>query len=256
VLSRRKAVTGAGAVFLAPLIAKAASVNLSFDELLEKALENPEVLEATRQEREGLAAEFDYFATRALAPRYSPSSRKISDDAIKLIVAFEVTGKERYERLYCQPVWPRGKSGVTIGIGYDVGYTTKAWFHEDWSGILTEEELSIMDKACGVHGEPASELIFGLSSIHVDWDAAYKQFTTTSLPRFTAETLAVLPNADKLPADCLGVLVSLVYNRGASFKFIGDKYVEMRSIKLDMVNENYNLIPGEFRGRTRYTPHP
>ena len=45
----------------------------------------------------------------------------ISQAAIDLIVREEVSGKEVYERNYRRPEWPGGSSGVTIGIGYDVG---------------------------------------------------------------------------------------------------------------------------------------
>jgi GH24 family phage-related lysozyme (muramidase) len=80
---------------------------------------------------------------------------------------------------------------------------------------------------------------------------------TTSLPRYVAETISVLPNADKLSDDSLGSLVSLVYNRGPSFKLLGDRYTEMRAIRLHMVNEEYDLIPAEIRRMAHlYTDNP
>lgn len=228
-----------------------AAVQPSFAELFSEAIANPDLLEATRQEREGLAAEFDLYVTRAIAPRYRPSDRKISDDGIKLIVAFEVTGRSRYEQLYQRPIWPRGSSGVTIGIGYDVGYVTTAWLREDWRHILSEDQLTLLEQACGIKGKPAADVALRLDVIRIGWEDAYKQFTMNSLPRFTAETLAALPNADKLSDDCLAALVSLDYNRGPSFKNTGDRYREMRAIRLHMVNEEYDRIPGELRSMSR-----
>jgi hypothetical protein len=57
----------------------------------------------------------------------------ISDAAIDLIITFEVSSPAVYERKYRRPIWPRGRSGITIGIGYDVGYAVKGVLVRDWS---------------------------------------------------------------------------------------------------------------------------
>jgi hypothetical protein len=253
-LDRRTALIGIGMSAIAlgePILARAQSANGSFTQLFDDAIKKPDILEATRQVREGLVIEFDLYETKAIAPRYKPSGRKISDDAVNLIIAFEVTNQSRYERLYQLPVWPRGRSGVTIGIGYDVGYSTPEWLREDWGGLLSERDLSTLQEACTITGPRAADIIPRLTAIRIPWVDAYKQFTTTSLPRFTAETIAALPNNSKLSEDSLGALVSLVYNRGPSFKLVGDRYREMRAIHLDMVNEEYDRIPDEIRNMQR-----
>jgi hypothetical protein len=121
--------------------------------------ENSALLEATREFREGPALLLELFQSKAIAPRYKPSSRKISEDAVKLIIAFEVTSQAQYERKYQRPVWPRGQSGVTVGIGYDVGYATREWLHEDWKGVLSEAQLGQLEIACEVTGAPALNFI-------------------------------------------------------------------------------------------------
>jgi hypothetical protein len=201
--------------------------------------------------REGPAVEFDVFAVRAVAPRYKPSSVKVSDDTLRMIIASEVSSQARYEARYQQPLWPGGTSGVTIGVGYDVGYATPDWLQEDWGDILPATDLQLLKSACKVTGAHANAMLKSVATVRIGWDDAYKQFSTTALPRWTAETIGSLPNAEKLPPDCLGALVSLDYNRGPSWKLLGDRYTEMRAIRLHMVNEEYNLIPAQIRSMSR-----
>jgi len=42
-----------------------------------------------------------------------------------------------YEGLDQPGEWPGGQSGITIGIGYDLGYIEAAVFRQDWSGCLS-----------------------------------------------------------------------------------------------------------------------
>lgn len=252
-LTRRTAVaTLSAAAIIRSRPSRAAGA--SFDELLAKALDQPEIMVQSLAGREGPAVEFEIVATRAVAPRYKPSDAKLSDDAIKMVIVSEVSSQARYEARGRQPTWPGGASGVTIGIGYDVGYETAAWLQEDWGGVLPAADLAQLQKACKVTGTAAQTMTKGLGAIQVDWAHAYQQFTTTALPRWTAETIGNLPNANKLSPDCLGALVSIDYNRGPGWKLLDDRHREMRAIRLHLVNEDYALIPGEIRSMARLWP--
>jgi GH24 family phage-related lysozyme (muramidase) len=46
-------------------------------------------------------------------------------------------------------------------------------------------------------------------------------------------------------------LVSLAYNRGASFSAPGERFLEMRNIRQHMEAKAFALIPGEFRAMKR-----
>src|SRR5215471_16818785 len=72
------------------------------------------------------------------APAIQPSSTPISGRAFDLIVMLEVTNQATYERSYSRPTWPRGASGVTIGIGYDVGYVSKNLLWDDWKNAISD----------------------------------------------------------------------------------------------------------------------
>ena len=52
----------------------------------------------------------------------------ISRKAVELIIKFEIGSISYYNRILQRPNWPRGNSGITIGIGADLGYTTEKQF--------------------------------------------------------------------------------------------------------------------------------
>lgn len=248
--SRREFVGAAVALGALGLLAggKVLAQSDAFDTLLRQAINDPSLLEATRTSREGFGEQYE---SRAIAPRTPLSSRAISEAAITLITTFEVTDRARYEAKFQQPIWPAGESGVTIGIGYDLGYVTVDWLNEDWEARLADGELATLRKVCGLTGKEARDALAQVRDVAVSWDIADQQFRTRLLPRYVALTLARLPNTDKLSDDSLGALVSLVYNRGASFRKEGPRYREMRMIRQHMVNEAYDAIPAELRSMAR-----
>src|SRR5215204_6101035 len=60
-----------------------------------------------------------------------PCSLEVSRAGLDLLVAFEVTAPAYYEKKLRRPVWPGGESGVTVGIGYDVGVTGAKQIEQD-----------------------------------------------------------------------------------------------------------------------------
>lgn len=175
----------------------------------------------------------------------------ISQAAFDLIVDCEVTSEAAYNKLYRRPTWPRGASGVTIGIGYDCGYSTAAEIRADWGGLLSMAMVAALVSVAGLTGTRAQA---GLSSVRnsvdVPWTSALAVFSKTSLPKYLA-LAAKLPNWELLSPDCKGALVSLVYNRGASFSGDGDRYREMRNIRAHMAARRFSAIPAEFRAMKR-----
>lgn len=180
---------------------------------------------------------------------------EISQDAIDLIIREEVSSEAVYRKRYTRPEWPGHSSGVTIGIGYDVGYATPAQLRSDWKGLIPDSMITALTRACGVTGESAQPLTKALrSSVNVPWEAAIANFENTVLPRWIRTVKSKLPNADKLSPDCLGALVSLAYNRGPSFNNTGDRYREMRTIRALMSAGSFSGIPAQFRSMKRLWP--
>jgi hypothetical protein len=177
----------------------------------------------------------------------------VSPAAVDLIVEAEVGSRAQYEQHYAHPEWPQGASGVTIGIGYDVGYCASIEaLKTDWKGLIPDAMIAGLAPAIGVKGKAAAPLARELRTVvKVPWDAAIAVFRDVDVPRWAERCRKLLPNFDALPADCRGALVSLAYNRGASFTLAGDRYREMRAIRAAMRAKDYRAIPAQFRSMTR-----
>ncbi|UGY15097.1 peptidoglycan-binding protein [Bradyrhizobium septentrionale] len=179
----------------------------------------------------------------------------ISQAAFDLIVESEVSSREVYEHRYRHPEWPGEQSGVTIGIGYDVGQTSRAQFIADWSGKIPDAMVKALAKTCGVTGVPARALAQKLRAVvDIPWDVAEDVFSNHDVPRYMAMLRHGCPGVDELAPDCKGVLLSVVFNRGASFSNAGPRFAEMRDIRSCVKSGNLERIPGLIRSMKRLWP--
>ena len=65
----------------------------------------------------------------------------LTDKATRMIMDFEGLN---------QPFkWPGGSSGITLGIGYDLGYVIMDQFESDWGPYLTSAQLNRLRDAVG-----------------------------------------------------------------------------------------------------------
>jgi len=146
-------------------------------------------------------------------------------------------------------------SGVTIGIGYDCGYTTKDKLRQDWQALparMVEALIGTVGITGGAAGERARRL---RDIVNVPWEIALSVLDHRDVPNWVAIVRKALPNTELLGPDCLGALVSLAYNRGASFSKAGPRYAEMRAIKGHMASRQFDRIPAEFRSMKRLWPN-
>lgn len=232
----------------------------SLDDQSNEVSVSEEALEAARSDREGqewlledLEAQGGLESAQITNP---PSNTPISQKAFDLIVEFEVSSEQIYERKYRAPVWPQGQSGVTIGIGYDVGYATVPMLHADWDAAVPAPMVRALETAIGVRGASAKAVAASLrGSVDVPFAAAIVVHKTKVIPRWVGLAEGRLPNTGLLNPDSLGALVSLIYNRGASFDLLGDRYTEMRAIKSHMKARALARIPAEFRSMKRLWPN-
>ena len=153
----------------------------------------------------------------------------LSKKSLELILEFEVGGGENYYNKFLKnPAWPEGQSGVTIGVGYDLGYVNKSEFSEDWKD-LPKEIFDRLYRVVGIKGYNAKNLIRGLRDIVVPWELSLKVFNNKTVTKFWILTKDTFPNFDKMPEDAKGGLVSLVFNRGNALE--GDRRREMKLIR-------------------------
>jgi hypothetical protein len=173
-----------------------------------------------------------------------PVVKNISDKAFDLIIKYEVGGGAAYyNKALKKPCYPGGASGVTIGIGYDLGYNTAAQFEKDWKAILPESDYNRLFKCLGLTSSKAKNAIASVRDIEIPWDSAMVVFRGNTIPRFMKETLQAFPKADQLHPDAFGALVSLVFNRGGSVS--GERRSEMLNIRNLVPSKNYKAIAQE-----------
>lgn len=214
-------------------------------------------LDAARAAREEMAFPVppDEGGVETTQPGGAASATPISDTAFDLIVEFEVSSEQVYTRKYRGPIWPGGASGVTIGIGYDVGYATKTQLAADFGGAIPDGMIAALGAAIGVTGTAAQNMARRLAgSVDVPWPAAIGVHRRKVVPRWVGLVERSLPRTGEIGPDCLGALVSLTYNRGPSFSTAGDRYAEMRSIKSHMSAGNFRAVPGDIRAMKRLWP--
>ena len=186
------------------------------------------------------------------APSFTPSSDNdlLSPNALKLILDYEVGGGEGYyNKCLKKPTWPKGASGVTIGVGYDCGYNTESQFAKDWKGKISDSDFDRLSQTLGYKGAAASKIVGSVSDIVVPWEAAFEVFKQQTVPRFIGIMLRSFPGADQLHPDAFGALLSIVFNRGGSLK--GSSRQEMANIRELVPSKDYKAIAKEIRSMKR-----
>jgi len=164
----------------------------------------------------------------------------ISKKAIELIIQHEIGGREVYTRKYQKPIWAGGDSGLTIGIGYDLGYIKEKDLFSDWAA-LNLNFLNAMKRFCGVKGEVVKTMMRGeVLNVVIPYNMAYDVFVKKSLPKYYAMTKKIYPQLDSLNEDTRGALVSMVYNRGS--KLDGESRKEMKAIVELVAKQDYDGI--------------
>lgn len=174
----------------------------------------------------------------------------LSGAGYQLILDFEVGGGESYySRYLARPTWPGASSGVTVGVGYDLGYNSKAVILRDWSA-LPSGPLNRLAATAGVTGAArAKPLIPGLRDILIQWKLAEGVFNDVTITRFYQLTSRTFPGLEALHPNAQAALVSLVFNRGSSMA--GDSRREMREIRDLVPKRDYPGIAAAIRSMTR-----
>lgn len=177
---------------------------------------------------------------------------KLSDAGLKLVLDHEVGGgKPYYDKFLAVPTWPGFESGITIGIGYDLGYATDTAFKNHWAA-LNEEDFERLQKSIGIKGLNARPFVLAFKDIKVEWDLALEVFTTHTCVQHTLNMLRFAPAAVDLPPDAQAALFSLIFNRGASTK--GERRVEMAQIQQVISDGKPEKVPFLIRQMKRLWP--
>lgn len=199
-------------------------------------------------------------AAFALAPSPSPTAANltpagplaISREAGDLIVYYETGGKAYYESRLRQPTVPPGASGVTIGIGYDLGYNTAGQIGADWTGAIPAAHVARLQTVAGRTGASARTALARVRDIIIPWEAARTVYERKTVPRFGSLAAAAFPGVTHLHPSIQGVILSTVFNRGTSMT--GDRRREMRASRDDIAAGRTDRLPGHQLAMRRLWP--
>lgn len=165
------------------------------------------------------------------------------------VVDFEVGGEAYYNKALKRPEWPGGASGITIGIGADLGYMTTKEFNDYFAKYFTEEQNSRLRSVIGRTGVRAYGVLAKVRDIQLSWKNAMEAFTEWTLPKFWKLSNGLWPGLDQLCIPAQVALVSIVFNRGSSST--GASRREMANIKPLVLKKDYRGIAKEIRSMKR-----
>jgi hypothetical protein len=184
-------------------------------------------------------------------------SLPISQKSVDLICYYEIGGGQKeFEKYYSKPIvpaWQTTSSGVTVGIGVDCGYLTKEQMVVAFTGILTDDEIKLLQSVSGYKGRSAyyNALPKVKYKVSLTWDQAQAIFNRFTLPSFTKQTAnAFALTPERLHPHSNGALVSLVYNRGPSLANT-DSRKEMRWIKYNISINREDRVPYDIKSMKR-----
>lgn len=174
----------------------------------------------------------------------------LSERGIDAIINWETGGRAEYNP---HPEWPGEESGVTIGIGWDLGMTPFSDTTRAWAPHLPASTLAALVGVSGRHGEAAQTVLPYVRHLVIPWHAAFKVFQDVTLPTFYLRTLRIYPQVEELTGDCAAALVSLVFNRGPALS--GDRRVEMAAIQSLLKTGDLSEVPKQLRAMKRLWPN-
>lgn len=173
----------------------------------------------------------------------------LSDRGIRRIIEWETGGENYYDP---QPEWPGVESGITIGVGWDLGHTHVGETRRAWGPLVPAATLEVLIAASGHRGQAARDRLPYVRHVSIPWEAALTVFREHTLPTWYLRTLRIYPQVEQLHGDCCAALVSLVFNRGPNLS--GDRRREMFAIGEHLRAGRLDAIPGEYRAMKRLWP--
>lgn len=157
---------------------------------------------------------------------------RVSPRTYKLLLEFEVGGGEPYyNKKLIRPTLPGLQSGITIGIGYDLGYHAADEIRSDWFRAgMHPLAVDRLVSCAGKTKAAAKSHLPKVSDIVIPWPHAWWVFNERTLPKYIRATRKAFPGAsEKLSSNAFGALVSLVFNRGGGMA--GNTRRHMRAIR-------------------------
>ena len=167
-------------------------------------------------------------------------SLTLSNKGFYQLIKHEISSPAYYRRRLQSPIWPGGASGVTLGIGYDLGYHRDYHVRRDWSPYVSDKELDTLLSVTGKKGSTAQAVLSSVKKIRIPYEVAAKVFSESTLPRYAEATRKTYKGIEKCLPDVQSAILSLVYNRGT--RLSGSKRKEMKAIQGLIKQQQYDEI--------------
>lgn len=169
----------------------------------------------------------------------------LSSSGRALVLDFETGGREGYDP---HPEWPGGASGPTIGIGYDLGYYSKAVILSDWSA-LKQPDRTRLAGVSGLTGQRAKAAVPTIRDIFVAWAIATDVFDRVDVAREFSNAKRAVPGFEDLRPNAQAAWISLGFNRG--WQMSGPNRLEMRAARDLVLSRDYSGMAIQFRKMAR-----
>lgn len=169
-----------------------------------------------------------------------PTPPPLTEAGRDLILEFETGGRGGYDQ---HPEWPGGASGVTIGIGYDLGYYSQVVIESDWKALQTQSRVRL-ERVSGKTGQRARAILPTVRDIFIEWAIATDVFDRVDVAREFASAKRVIPGFEDLRPNAQAAWISLGFNRGWGFS--GPNRVEMRLARDLVSTRDYEGMARQF----------
>ncbi len=161
-------------------------------------------------------------------PPATAAGDEVHPDAVALLIRYEVTSPEWYARRLQGVICPGLQSGPTWGIGYDGGHQTRAEIAADWREH--PDVVRLVEAAGRIGASECRAWLAYVADVRTPFSAAQKVFAASTLPKYRALTARTFRAGwEGLHPLAQGVLVTIVYNRGAGMA--GERRREMRALR-------------------------
>jgi hypothetical protein len=164
-----------------------------------------------------------------------PPAPTLSPLGYQHILDYEVGGGEGYyNRFLIHPEWPKGDSGITVGVGYDCGYSSAAVIRSDWRRV---DEVDRLAATAGLTGSQAAHVLASVRDMSIPWEVSEDVFKSITIAQEWSLTRRTFPGFDDLRPNAQAALVSMVFNRGS--RLAGDSRVDMKRIRELVPSRDY-----------------
>jgi peptidoglycan hydrolase-like protein with peptidoglycan-binding domain len=171
---------------------------------------------------------------------------------VTFIARAEVSGPRNYRLKFKNPVWPSPKSGITIGIGYDLSSVSRDQLRADWADHLLPDAIIQLDEVLGKPG--SADRLGRVRDIEVPLPDAVTVFLQRSLPDYLERARSIYPQIDDLTPSRRTALLSIVYNRGTRLQDsdpVREERLEMRTIRKLLAEGRFDAVADQMDAMSR-----